>query len=177
VRVGAWSGLLTVLAGFWLIVLAGLPLYVFPPADTVRPSDVVMVLGPPLEPRLELAEELREEGLADRMVISVQESHGQTAENLALCRDEGVTCAVADPSTTRGEVLMMTQLADGAEAPSVIVVTQVAHVARTRYLFAKCYPGEVTVVPVGGPNTLSQWTSQYVYQSAAFVKALFQPCP
>jgi hypothetical protein len=177
VRTGIWSGLLTVLAGFWLIVLAGLPLYVFPPVDAVEPSDAVLVLGPPMEPRLELAEQLRDEGLADRIVISVQASGGQTAEDLPLCQDEGVTCAVASPSSTWGEVRLMKQSSDGAEPPSLIVLTQVAHVARTRYLFAKCYPGEVTVVPVGGPSTLSQWTSQYVYQSAAFVKALFQACP
>ena len=46
-RPGVWSGLLTVFAGFWLIVLIGLPLYVFPPADSIEKSDAVFVLGPP----------------------------------------------------------------------------------------------------------------------------------
>ena len=111
-RLGVWSGLLTVLAGFWLIVLVGLPLYVFPPADSVEKSDVVLVLGPPMQARLDLAEQLRDEGLVDRIVISVQASGGQTAQDIALCEDEGVTCVVADPSTTRGEVLLMSEQGD-----------------------------------------------------------------
>jgi hypothetical protein len=173
VRLGVWSGALTVFAAFWLIVLGGLPLYVFPPAGAVTHSDVVLVLGPPMQERLDLAEQLRDEGLADRIVISVQASGGQTAPDIALCQDEGVTCVVADPSTTRGEVKLM--LEQGA-APSVIVVTSTPHVARTRYLFAKCYPGEVTVVAAGQPASVSGWTSAYVYQSFAFVKAALERC-
>lgn len=172
-RLGVWSGLLTVLAGFWLIVVTGLPLYVFPPADPVGKSDVALVLGPPMQARLDLAEQLRDEGLVDRIVISVQASGGQTAQDTALCDDEGVTCVVADPSTTRGEVLLMSE----QDADSVIVVTSAPHVMRTRYIFGKCYPGEVAVVSAEQPGSLSAWTSQYVYQSFAFVKALLQPCP
>ena len=173
----AWSALLTVAAGFWLIVLVGLPLYVFPPADEVPPSDAVFVLGPPMEERLALAELLRDEGIADRIVVSVQASGGQTAADTALCREEGVTCAVADPSSTRGEVLLMNELAPAGETPSVIVVTSVPHVARTRYLFGKCYPGEVAVVAAEAPESLQAWASQYLYQTLSFVKAFVEPCP
>ena len=174
---GDWSGLLTVLAGFWLIVLIGLPLYVFPPADSIDNSDSVFVLGPPMEARLELAERLRDEGLADRIVISVQASGGQTAKDIALCREKGVTCEVAEPSTTRGEELLMAEQGSSAEAPSVIIVTTAPHVARTRYIFGKCYPGRFSVVAAERPMTLEAWTSQYVYQSVAFLKALVEPCP
>jgi len=177
VRPGVWSGLLTVFAGFWLIVLIGLPLYVLPPADSIEKSDAVCVLGPPMDARLELAERLRDEGLADRIVISVQASHGQTAKDIALCREDGVTCEVADPSTTRGEELLMAEQGSGAEAPSVIIVTTAPHVARTRYIFGKCYPGRFSVVAAERPMTLEAWTSQYVYQSVAFIKALIEPCP
>lgn len=173
----AWSIALTIFAGFWLLVLAGLPLYVFPPAAEVSRSDVALVLGPPMEERLALAEELHDKGLVDEIVVSVQASGGQAAKDLVICREGRAACEVADPHTTRGEVLMMRERATGATAPSLIVVTQTAHVARTRYLFAKCYPGEVTVVAAGGPQSLSEWTSQYVYQSLAFVKAIVQPCP
>lgn len=179
-RIVVWSALLTVFGSFWLLVLAGLPLYVFPPVEPVRPSDAVLVLGPPMEPRLALAEDLREEGVVERIVISVQASGGQTAQDLSLCRDGVATCVVADPSTTRGEVLLMEELTRGSSsgaAPSVIVVTSTPHVMRSRYIFAKCYPGEVTVVAAERPQTLSAWASQYAYQSAAFVKALLQPCP
>jgi hypothetical protein len=172
-----WSALLTVAAGFWLIVLVGLPLYVFPPVDEVSPSDAVLVLGPPMQERLDVAERLRDEGLAERIVVSVQASGGQTAPDLVICEEAGVTCAVADPSTTRGEALLMTELAGAGEAPSLIVVTSTPHVARTRYIFGKCYPGPVSIVAVGRPASLEGWTFQYVYQSLAFVKALVEPCP
>ena len=163
---------LTLIAGLWLFVLIGLPLYVFPPVDEVPESETVFVLGPPSDARLELAERLRDEGLAERIVISVQPADGQTAKDIALCREPGVTCAVADPFTTRGEVLMMTEQA----SPSVIVVTTMTHVARTRYLFDKCYPGYFTVVAADWPTTIAHWAWQYVYQSLAFVKAVFMPC-
>ena len=173
----AWSIALTIFAGFWLIVLAGLPLYVFPPVSQLSHSDVALVLGPPMDERLALAEELRDEGLVDEIVVSVQASGGQAAKDLAICREGRAACEVADPHTTRGEVRMMRERASDGAAPSLIVVTQAAHVARTRYLFAKCYPGEVTVVAAGGPESLSEWTSQYVYQSLAFVKAMLERCP
>jgi uncharacterized SAM-binding protein YcdF (DUF218 family) len=173
----AWSALLAIAAGFWLLVLVGLPLYVFPPADGVAPSDAVFVLGPPMEERLALAEQLRDEDMADRIVVSVQAADGQTADDLALCRDGEATCAVADPSTTRGEVLLMNELAGAEEAPSLIVVTSTPHVARTRYLFDKCYPGEVAVVGAERPASLEAWATQYVYQTLSFVKAFVEPCP
>ena len=36
----------------------------------------------------------------------------------------------------------------------MIVVTTTPHVARTRYIFDKCYPGEFTVVAAGSPKRL-----------------------
>ena len=169
--------LLTVLAGFWLIVLLGLPLYVFPPVDEVGKSDAVFVLGPPMDARLELAERLRDEGLADRIVISVQAVRRPDRAGHRALREEDVTCEVADPFDHARRGAPDERAASGAEAPSVIVVTTAPHVARTRYMFGKCYPGEVTVVSAEQPATLSAWASQYVYQSVAFVKALLEPCP
>ena len=174
-RPGVWSGLLTVFAGFWLIVVVGVPVYVFPPVDSVEKSNVALVLGPPMQARLDLAEQLRDEGTVDRIVISVQASGGQTAQDIPLCEEEGVTCVVADPSTTRGEVLLMSEQGSGAD--SAIVITSTPHVTRTRYIFGKCYPGEVSVISAEQPDSLSAWTSQYMYQSFAFVKALLEPCP
>ncbi len=168
--------MVTIAAGLWLIVLAGLPLYVFPPAAEISPSDAAYVLGPPMDERLAVAEGLQDQGLVERIVVSVQASGGQTADDLPICREEGVTCAVADPSTTRGEERLITDVADGA-APSLVVVTSTPHVARTRFIFGKCYPGDVTVIGAGRPDSLEGWTSQYLYQSLAFVKAFIEPCP
>lgn len=167
----AWSGILAGLGGLWLIVLAGLPLYVFPAVDDVAPSDVALVLGPPMQERLALAAQLRDDGVVQRIVVSVQPSGGQTADDIPMCDEASVTCVVADPYSTRGE----TQLVDAGE--SAIVITSTPHVTRARYLFDKCHAGGVAVVAAGGPETFSAWASQYAYQSAAFVKAIAQPCP
>ena len=167
-----WATVLTIVAAFWIVALAGLPVYVFPQVDEVPKSEAVFVLGPPSDARLALAQQLRDGGFAERIVISVQPANGQTAENIALCREDGVVCKVADPYTTRGEVLMMTE----QRAASVIVVTAMPHMARTRYLFDKCYPADFTVVAAERPSAIALWAYQYVYQSLAFVKAVFQPC-
>ena len=168
-----WAVVLTIVALFGIVVLAGLPLYVFPPVDPVRHSAAAFVLGPPMDDRLALAEHLRDEGLADRIIVSVQPSGGQTAADTALCGQSEVVCEVADPFTTSGEVMMIAE----QEPASVIVVTSTPHVARTRYLFSKCYPGDVTVIATKQPPTsIAEWAYQYVYQSIAFVKAVFEPC-
>jgi hypothetical protein len=172
-----WRVLLTIAAGVGLIVFIGLPLYVVPRVDEVRESDAILVLGPPMDERLALAEQLRDEGFADEIVVSVQPSGGQTAHDLAICRDGEAICEVPDPFTTRGEVLLMSEQVSGSDAPSVIVLTTTPHVARTRYIFDKCYPGEFLVVAAGKPQTIAGWAHQYAYQSMAFAKALIEPCP
>jgi hypothetical protein len=62
-------------------------------------------------------------------------------------------------------------------APSLTIITSTPHVARTRYIFGKCYPGEFTVVAADQPGSVGGWAFQYVYQSLAFVKAGLETCP
>ena len=42
-----WATALTIVAAFWIVALAGLPVYVFPQVDEVPKSEAVFVLGPP----------------------------------------------------------------------------------------------------------------------------------
>lgn len=58
----------------------------------------------------------------------------------------------------------------------VVVVTFKPHVARARYILERCYDGDVAVIGVDQDLTLWDWAYQYVYQTAAFVKAAFSPC-
>ena len=67
-----------------------------------------------MDERLALAEQLRDEGFADEIVVSVQPSGGQTAEDLAICREGQVDLRGPDPFTTRGEVLLMSEQRDAA---------------------------------------------------------------
>lgn len=50
------------------------------------------------------------------------------------------------------------------------------HVARTRYIFARCSPDiDVQVIPVDEHLRFEGWVHQFAYQSGAFVKAIATP--
>lgn len=160
------------------MIVAGLPAYVFPPQDDPAGADVVFVIGPPDPRRVDLAEQLLGAGATAALVSVPGPDQGPpelTQTGLAFCSEPAVTCRTPVPFTTAGEALMLADsaLPDGAE---VVVVTFTPHVARTRYLFEKCYPGTVSVVGVDPSLSLGDWIYQYAYQSAAFVKAWLTPC-
>ena len=158
----------------FVIALAGLPLYVFPPAQAATAADVVYVIGPPHEPRLALNRQLRDAGLAEASLISVSPDDPSESRMLQReCDDGTTTCATPEPFTTIGETLL---LADYG-ADSAVVITFTPHVARTRYIFEKCFDGDVTVVGVDADLGVGEWIYQYAYQTGAFVKAFFEQCP
>jgi hypothetical protein len=162
-----------------LVVVAGLPLYVFPPQGQVDRADLVYVIGPPTPPRIALAERLEADGVADDLLVSVSPSHDvirYPASALPVCDEAGTTCETPSPFTTKGEALMLTDYADGRTLGETVVITFTPHVARTRYIFDRCYDGHVTVVGVDQQLSLGDWIYQYAYQSAAFVKAWITPC-
>lgn len=165
------------------IAVAGLPLYVFPSQGDPTDADLVYVIGPPQQQRLDLAASLRDTDTPPPLLVSVSDSRGGHGERhfnasaLDVCRQEAVTCKSPIPFTTAGEARLLTEYTATHEAGKTVVITFTPHVARTRYIFAKCYAGDVTVVGVDTDMTLFDWAYQYAYQSAAFVKAWFTPCP
>lgn len=175
-RRAATAGL-TIVGIVAAIVIAGLPLYVLPPAASVDRADLIYVIGPPTPPRIELAERLEAEGVSEALLVSVSPTHGGfPASAVAPCVDGTATCEIPKPYTTKGEALLLTEYAAEHEVASTVVITFTPHVARTRYIFDKCFDGEVTVVGVDQRMNLGDWIYQYAYQSAAFVKAWVTPC-
>lgn len=165
------TGLLTVLA------LAGLPVYVFPPAQRVDRADVVMVLGPATDPRIAQARRLVADGAADAILVSVP-APGEPAADLGICDEPAVTCATPDPFSTAGETALLRTYAAQHGIRSAIVLTSTPHVSRARYLFDRCVPDtSVTVVAVPSPMSALDWVVAYAYQSGAFLKAFLTPCP
>lgn len=158
------------------IVVAGLPLYVFPPAADVSRADVIFVIGPPTEPRMVQAERLREAGVADRILVSVPTEGPSSAAEFDACPLSYVECASPDPFTTKGEALLLQEYAAQHGIQDAVVITFTPHVARTRYIFDRCFPGDTSVVAVEPDRPFAQWAYQYAYQSAAFVKAWITPC-
>lgn len=169
IGIGALFGMLA------LFVLAGLPLYVFPPAAPVPRADVVQVLGPALDDRIALARQLVDEGYADRILVSVPPP-GEPASDPGFCDEPRFTCAVPDPYTTDGETVLLELYAREHGVDSAIVLTETGHVSRARYIYDTCYPGEATVVEVPTDRSLAWLVWTYAYQSGAYLKAFLTPC-
>lgn len=163
------------------VVIAGLPLYVFPPPGDADGADLVYVIGPPRAPRIDVAEQLRGNHQSLPLLVSVSSAKSAettfTATRLAVCHDAHVTCETPAPFTTKGEAKMLSEYAAKHTVGKTVVITFTPHVARTRYIFAKCYAGDVTVVGVDEHLSLADWIYQYAYQTVAFVKAWANPCP
>lgn len=159
------------------VALAGLPLYVFPPTAEPAPADLVYVIGPPVHTRTDLQARLLDEGLAPRGLISVSPPDGAApASDIPACHDPRIACLTPEPITTAGEALLLKRYAADHGLERTIVITFTPHVARTRYIFDTCYPGDVTVVAVDPQLTPWEWVYQYAYQTGAFVKAFLAPC-
>ncbi len=173
-------GVALVVAVFAFAV-AGLPVFVFPPQGDPTDADLVYVIGPPQQERLDLAAEIRDSNGHPPLLVSVSDSrHGERsvdAASVEACHRRGTTCRTPDPFTTAGEARLLAAFAATHHVGKTVVITFTPHVARTRYIFEKCYAGDVTVVGVDTRMSVLDWVFQYAYQSAAFVKAWITPCP
>lgn len=165
----------TATVSFACWIALGVTFYMNPEVDTVSSSaDVIYVIGPPTEERIALARELRGDGVARDILISVPKTGEQSAENLSICQDEDVACLHPEPFTTAGEMGLLDSLY-GADATAV-VITFIPHVSRTRYIAESCARTDVTVI--AAPTTLSvgEWVYQFAYQTGGFAKAFAQSC-
>lgn len=170
-------GAYTVVGAAAAFAVAGLPVYVFPPSDEVTQADLIYVIGPPTNERVAIERALRLEGVADQSLYSVSLQGGWSEERMAVCREEDVFCEHPTPFTTQGEADHLNGFAAEHGVDKTIVLTFTPHVARTRYIFGKCYDGDVDVVAVDEHLGVAEWIYEYAYQTAGFVKAWFTPCP
>jgi hypothetical protein len=169
----------TIVGAALTITLIGLPLYIFPRTDTPTPSDVVFVIGPPYQSRLDLAEKLIDEGLAKNYMISVDTELEKKIQVCLQGEYHGVPvyCARPEPFTTQGEAEWLKTLASAHHWDSAIVITQTSHISRARLRFERCFSGQLEMVADTKPLAFSDWVYQYAYQTAAYVKAyIFSAC-
>jgi hypothetical protein len=160
-----------------LVVLVGLPLYVFPPVDDdINGAQLAYVIGPATNGRIALAKELLENGTVDEILISVAGGGPLGAEEIDACDEPFVTCEHPNPFTTKGEVDALADFAEANDIDKTIVLTFAPHVQRSRFIFDKCFSGDVTVMTAPQSMTFGDWVYQYAYQSAAFAKAWLRPC-
>lgn len=164
------------LGGLVVWVVVGLPFFVFPTVDPVpQHADVVLVLGPPLPERVDVAERLLAEHRVDTALVSVPGPESAWDVG-ALCARSDVICFTPDPSTTRGEARELRTEAAVHGWTSAVVTTMPAHLARARTIVGRCFGGRLSMV-ADAESPYNGIAYQYVYQTAATVKSwILQGC-
>jgi hypothetical protein len=159
-------------------VVAGLPVYVRPQVDRLHHADAILVLGGPDSRRYTFGFDLGARGWARNVVVS--NPHGADDPWLTrFCATPQTRfelhCFVPDPPTTKGEGRELARLASEHGWRTVIVVTLRPHISRARFILDQCFKGELVMVPIPVHLSVPIWAFQYVYQTAGYVRALFQP--
>lgn len=173
-----WRVLAAVVVVVAAVIGAGWPVVVAPQLDPVSTADAVVVLGgSDLDGRAEQGLKLVQAGVAGQLVLSDPYRSEQT-RTAKVCRDRypgvEVTCFAPDPSTTLGEAQQIRDLARARGWTSIVVVTSVYHVSRARWIISSCFDGRITMTAPDDRPDLLGWVYQYLYQSAAYVKAELQ---
>lgn len=165
VRLG-WTTVLTLFVA-WILV--GVSVFVYPSDDSFQDVDAVFVLGPATYPRIVIANDIISSRGGDIPLI-VSEPAG------AACYDDSRVCVAPDPSTTAGEAAALRNQAEelGFERPAVVTFTP--HVARARFILSRCYGDDVAVVGVREPLSFGEMAYEFIYQTAAFAKAIVDVC-
>lgn len=134
-----WVSTITIFVALLVaIVLAGLPLYVFPAVDDVGEADAAYVLGPPTNERLIVARNLLDQDRVDRLLVTVgKPGWGWSWPSVPECVDRSATCIVPHPFNTFGEAATRRLWTEQHKAERVIVITFTPHVVRARLIFAK----------------------------------------
>ncbi|MGM7777345.1 YdcF family protein [Arthrobacter sp. KNU-44] len=170
-----------VLVMVWAI--AGIFLYVAPPADEPQHADVLFVLGPP-DQRIGYAEQLMQQGYSPTLAVSSPIGKDGKFE-ASICtaqRPYQIICFNPDPFTTQGEARALKNLSDHYGWKSANVLTVQFHMTRARVILSRCYGGELHMIAhhrslplVSLSSPTSSWAYQYLYQTAAFVKVAIHP--
>ncbi|MDQ0031461.1 YdcF family protein [Arthrobacter bambusae] len=163
--------------------VAGIFLYVAPPAEEPVHADVLFVLGPP-DRRMGYAEQLMQQGYAPTLAVSSPTGKDGrfTADVCNSVRPYRVICFTPEPFTTQGEARTLRDLSNQYGWKSADVLTAQFHVTRARVIVDRCYKGGLHMVAdrtglplVSLTNPTYSWAYQYLYQTAAFVKVAIHP--
>jgi uncharacterized SAM-binding protein YcdF (DUF218 family) len=122
-------------------------LFVFPPSDTPRSADAVVMLSGDHGERLPRALALMRAGVARTLV---HDGEPDSAEARALCEKPQtfeVVCLHPEPDNTSAEAYALGRLALNRDWKTVVVVTSTQHVARAGLLFRRCVSADVRMVP------------------------------
>lgn len=163
-------------------ILSGVFVFVFPPSDAPKKADVIFVLGP-ADQRMAYAQQLMDKGYAPTLVISSQRDNYGKFKSKA-CNDKKpytVVCFDPEPANTRNEARVLKEMAVKYGWHSANVLTAQFHITRASVIVKRCYSDVHMVaysedLPIFSQKApFKSWAYQYIYQTAAFVKAEFNP--
>ena len=175
----AVSALILLVAAIASTGAAGYLFYSNSRVDPVISVDAIIVLGGEHDGREEYAFELARQGVANRVVLSDPYWDGdrKMAESCAI-KDQrfSVICLPPVPETTRGEAIFTRELASQNGWTRVLIISWRYHLPRARYIFSRCFDGEIVMRPVPRDYyySLAEWEYTYLYQTVGFIKAIFQ---
>lgn len=154
-------------------IIAGLILFDHPVVDPPTESDAVVVLAPAAATgRLEYALGLMSAGYSATLVVSAPDDESSIC---GVHRPYRIVCFRPDPVTTQGEARAIRELSRENGWQRITVVTDDSHVTRARILIARCYPNQLNMSAVKRKLSLSDWSLRFMYESAALMKAAFDP--
>jgi uncharacterized SAM-binding protein YcdF (DUF218 family) len=164
------------------IYVAGIAVFSNAKIDSVQHVDAIVVLsGNEHDGREDYGLRLAREGVASAVVFSDLFPSDDPVMS-RVCKPEAaitIICAKPSPSTTRGEAMMMRDLAKQHSWKRIIVISWRYHLPRARLVFRQCFsnePGSIVMLAVPRRYDLSifQWEFIYAYQFAGFAKAVLQ---
>ena len=154
-------------------VAGGWPVYVRPQIDALRHADAIFVLGGIDHDRFTLGTDLAKHGWAPTVVLSTPTPRAPWLTQFCTTVQPRfkVRCVIPDPSTTKGEGRELRRLAAENNWRTVIVVTFRPQISRARYILEQCFDGQLVMVASPTNLSVAEWASQYVYQTAGYVRA------
>ncbi|WP_084495662.1 YdcF family protein [Nocardia shimofusensis] len=164
---------LAIAATITALALAGIPVFVHPQLDPLRPADAIVVLGGTPYERFDIGVDLARAGLAPELVIAASTGLDDPLMD-RYCRGEypfRVQCFEPRPWTTQGEAQEIRRRAESGGWRHIIVVTFTPHISRARYIIGKCFDGELTMVASPAPTGLAYQGWMYLRQSAGYLRA------
>lgn len=163
---------------FGLIAALGFPVFIDPPRDELHPVDAIVVLAGSHDGREQYALDLAEQGLAPQVVFTDAYPEWDTTVR-DICKGEysfRVTCFQPVPAQTRGEAREIARRAETEGWQSLIAVTFVPHAERARHILELCWDGEILMAPSPTEMVPGLWLTNYIYQSAGYVRSYFEGC-
>jgi len=174
--VRTWVGWLVIITVVIVVLgLIGSPIYIGPATnnDENPTVDVVLVLGPPTNERMQTAQKMIDEGRATAMMVSLDPDATEYTIAQSTCtarQDFEIYCKKPIPFSTRGEAEWLAAMTQEHKWSSAAVVTFRPQITRARALINRCDVDGLKMIDSGEEIIPVEWFYQYAYQTLGFIK-------